>query len=304
MSQSVPNSAAKVAPPVGHGARTFDTPEPVSVNVEIGVGVVHVTATERTDTVVEVLPGRPGHAGDLALVKQTTVERAGNLVAIRQPRHWPRYLFGPGRLRESIDIRIALPTGSELRVDTLANGAVSCSGRLGEAQVSTGFGEVRIDRTGPLRVSTGFGDISVDRAGGRVEAKTGSGAVRIGAIDGPAMVKNSNGDTWIGQVIGDVEVKAANGSIAVDRAGAGVTARTANGPVLLGEVARGAVLALTAVGRVEVGVRAGVAARLDLHTRFGNILNELEAAAGPEPGEDRVEIHARTSAGDITVRRC
>ena len=304
MSQSVPNSAAQAGASVGHHARTFDTPEPVSVSIEIGVGAVQVTATERTDTIVEVLPGRPGHGADRALVEQTSVERAGNLVVIRQPRHWPRYLFGPRRLRESIDIRIALPAGSELRVDTLATGAVWCSGRLGQAQVSTGFGEIRIEHTGPLRVSTGFGDISVDRAGGRVEAKAGSGAVRIGAIDGPAVVRNANGDTWIGQVSGDLEVKAANGTIAVDRAGAEVTARTANGPVLLGEVAHGAVLAHTAMGRVEVGVRACVAARLDLHTRFGNILNELEAAAGPEPGEDTVQIHARTAAGDITVRRC
>ena len=89
------------------------------------------------------------------------------------------------------------------------------------------------------------------------------------------MVKNSNGDTRIGEVTGDLRVKAANGRISVDQADAAVTAKTANGDVRLGEVARGAVVAETGAGTVEVGVRDGVAAWLDLNTRFGNVQNDL-----------------------------
>jgi DUF4097 and DUF4098 domain-containing protein YvlB len=98
-------------------------------------------------------------------------------------------------------------------------------------------------------------------------------------------------------------VNAANGRISVDQAHAAVTAKTANGDVRLGEVARGAVVAETAAGTVEVGVRDGVAAWLDLNTRFGNVQNDLEASGRPEPGEDPVDVRARTSYGDITVRR-
>jgi DUF4097 and DUF4098 domain-containing protein YvlB len=127
--------------------------------------------------------------------------------------------------------------------------------------------------------------------------------VRIDHIDGAAVVKNSNGDTWIGQVTGNLQVNAANGRISVDRASEAVAAKSANGDVRLGEVAHGAVLAQTAFGKVEIGIRDGVAAWLDLNTRYGRVHNDLDAAERPGPGEDAVEIRARTSFGDITINR-
>jgi hypothetical protein len=50
-------------------------------------------------------------------------------------------------------------------------------------------------------------------------------------------------------------------------------------------------------------VSAGVAAWLDLRTKFGQVLNDLDEADRPEPGQDAVEIRARTSMGDIAIRR-
>jgi hypothetical protein len=301
MTRAISSSAAGAAAPAAHRTRSFDTPSPVSVSVEIFVGNVDITATHRRDTVVEVLPSRPGLQWDVTAAEQTTVDRTGNLIAVRGPHRWTRYIL-PWAGRESVDLHISLPVGSELRVDA-GKADVRCSGRIGESQIVTGFGTVRIDEVGPLQVHTGFGDLSVERVAGRIEAKTGSGALRIGAIEGAAVIRNSNGDTWIGEVSGDLEVRAANGRIVVDHADAGVTARTANGAVLLGEVARGAVVAQTSAGRIEVGVQEGVAAWLDLHTCYGNISNDLEGGGPPGPGEGTVEIHARTSAGDITIRR-
>jgi len=99
-------------------------------------------------------------------------------------------------------------------------------------------------------------------------------------------------------------VNAANGRISVDRARETVAAKSANGDVRLGEVAHGAVLAQTGFGKVEIGIRDGVAAWLDLNTRFGNVHNDLDAAERPGSGEDAVEVRARTSFGDITINRC
>ncbi|MGZ8652959.1 MAG: hypothetical protein ACXWX5_12410, partial [Actinomycetota bacterium] len=50
-------------------------------------------------------------------------------------------------------------------------------------------------------------------------------------------------------------------------------------------------------------VRDGVAAWLDLNTRFGTVQNELESAERPEPGAETVDVRARTSYGDIAIRR-
>jgi DUF4097 and DUF4098 domain-containing protein YvlB len=181
--------------------------------------------------------------------------------------------------------------------------ALRCQGRLGECRYKTGVGDIQLDRAGAVQLRTGVGDITVERADGDAELTTGSGSLRIDGIDGTAVVKNSNGDTWIGRVTGDLRVNAANGRISVDQAGGTVAAKSANGDVRLGEVAHGAVLAQTALGKVEIGIRDGVAAWLDLNTRFGTVRNDLDAADRPGAGEEAVEVRARTSFGDITIHR-
>lgn len=278
---------------------TFDTPQPISVNVELGVGDLRIVASDRTDTIVEVRPSDAAKKSDVAAAQQTRVEYAGGRLLIKGPKGRRQFSFRPGG--ESIDVQIALPASSQVRGEAGA-ATLRCIGRLGECRLKTGVGEIRLDQAASVQINTGAGDITVDRAVGHAELTTGSGVVQVGGIDGTAVIKNSNGDTWIGEVSGDLRVNAANGKISVGQAHAAVAAKTANGDVRLGEVSRGAVLARTACGKLEVGIREGVAAWLDLHTHCGNVQNDLDAAR-PEPGEDAVEVRARSSFGDITVRR-
>jgi Putative adhesin len=279
---------------------TFDTPEPISVTVELGVGDLRIVASDRTDTLVEVRPSDGAKKADVAAAEQTRVEYAGGRLLIKAPKGWRQYTFRGGG--DSIDVQVDLPAGSHVRGDA-GVAALRCSGRLGECRYRTGVGDIQLDQVGPVQLKTGAGDISVEQAVGDAELATGSGALRIDSIGGTAVVKNSNGDTWIGQVTGDLRVNAANGEISVDQAHATVAAKTANGDVRLGEVARGAVLAQTGFGKVEIGIRDGVAAWLDLDTRFGKVRNDLDAAERPEPDEDSVEVRARTAFGDITIHR-
>jgi len=280
--------------------RTFDTPEPISVTVELGVGDIRIVASDRADTVVEVRPNDPAKKSDVTAAEQTRVEYANGSLLVKAPKRWKQYSFWGGG--ESIDVQIDLPAGSHVRGEA-ALAALRCTGRLGECRYKTGVGDIHVDQAGPVILRTGAGDIAVDRALDHAEVTTGSGAVRIGIIDGTAVVKNSNGDTWIGNVTGDLRVSGANGEIVVDQSHAAVAAKTANGGVRLHEVARGAVLAETARGSVDIGIRAGVAAWLDLKTGYGSVRNDLDAAERPEPGEDAVEVRAHSSYGDITVSR-
>ncbi|MEA2340327.1 MAG: hypothetical protein QOG11_404, partial [Solirubrobacteraceae bacterium] len=71
----------------------------------------------------------------------------------------------------------------------------------------------------------------------------------------------------------------------------------------LGEVVRGAVRLVTAAGELEVGIRQGTAALLDVRSRFGSIRSSLSAADAPAPSDTTVDVHARTSYGDIVIRR-
>ena len=279
---------------------TFDTPEPISVTVELGVGDLRIVASDRTDTVVEVRPSDAAKKADVTAAEQTRVEYASGRLLIKAPKGWRQLTWRGGG--ESIDVQVELPAGSHVRGET-GVAALRCQGRLGECRYKTGVGDIQLDQAGSVQLKTGGGDLTVEQAVGDAELTTGSGAVRIDRIDGAAVVKNSNGDTWIGEVTGDLRVNAANGKVSVDQAHATVAAKSANGDLRLGEVAHGAVLAQTGFGKVEIGIRDGVAAWLDLSTRFGNVHNDLDAAERPEPGDDAVEVRARTSYGDITIHR-
>jgi hypothetical protein len=279
---------------------TFDTPDPISVTVELGVGDIQIAASDRPDTAVDVRPSDPAKKGDVSAAEQTRVEYANGRLLVKAPKGWRQWTpWGGG---ESIDVQIALPAGSRVWGDA-GVASLRCSGRIGDCRYRTGVGDIRLDEAGRVELKTGTGDITLDRVDGTAEVATGSGAVGIASIDGTAVVRNGNGDIWIGEVAGDARANAANGAISIDLAHAGVAAKTANGHVRLGEVERGAVIAQSAFGTVEVGVRDGVAAWLDLDTRFGSVRNDLDAAERPEPAEDAVEVHARTSMGDITIHR-
>ena len=278
----------------------FDTPEPISVTVELGVGDLRVVAGDRADTVVEVRPSDPAKKGDVTAAEQTRVEYAGGRLLIKAPKNWRRYTPHGGG--ESVDVQVELPAGSHLRGEA-GVAALRCQGRLGECHYKTGLGDIQLDQADAVQLRTGMGDVAVERAGGDAEVSTGSGSLRVGRIDGAAVVKSSNGDIWIGEVAGNLRANTANGRISVDRARETVAAKSANGDVRLGEVAHGTVDAQTAMGKVDIGIRDGVAAWLDLNTRYGVVRNDLDATGRPGPGEDAVEVRARTSAGNITIHR-
>src|SRR6185312_6003241 len=261
---------------------TFQTPSPVTVDIDLGVGDISIEATERTDTVVEVLPSDPANPGDVSAAEQTRVDLSGDRLVIRGPRGWRSWMPRGGR--ESIDVRISLPAGSAIQGDA-GVASVRCTGGLGEFRFKTSAGDLDVEAAGSVEIRTGAGDVSVGHAAGDLDASTGSGVIRIDSVEGSAVVKSSNRETWIGHVAGDLRVNAANGDIR------------------LGEAAPGAVEARTAFGKIDVGIRAGVAAWLDLDTGFGRVNNELADSERPDPGEQTVEVRARTSYGDISIRR-
>jgi DUF4097 and DUF4098 domain-containing protein YvlB len=278
---------------------TFTTSQPITATIEV-VGDVRITASDRDDTVVLVRPGDPSKPADVRAAEHVTVECDGHRLLIRTPRDWRRYTPFGGK--ETVDVTVDLPTGSQLTVDS-ALGNVTTEGELGECHVKTAMGNIRLDHTGALQASTGYGSVAVDRIVGFADLHTGSGAIRVETIEGNAVVKNGNGDTVIGEVRGDLRAKASNGDVTAGRVDASVVAKSANGDVRIAEVARGTVVVETSAGDLEVGIRPGTAAWLDVVTRFGAVRNNLESTDGPSATDTTVEVRARTSIGDITINR-
>ncbi len=278
---------------------TFATPEPITATIELTVGDTRITASDRTDTIVEVRPSDPGHPLDVRAADQTQVEYASGRLLVRAPKQWRHTLFGrPG----SVDITVDLPAGSVVRGDASA-ASFHGAGRLGECRFKTSAGDVELDHAGPLDLDTGAGSVVVDRVAGRAEISTGTGQIRVGAVEGDAVIKNSAGSIRIREVTGDLRATTSAGDISVDRAGGGVTANTAQGSIRVGEVARGVVTLRTAFGGIDTGIREGTAALVDAYTQFGRVDNQMDAADSPAATDETAEVHARTSFGDITIRR-
>ncbi|MCY0947499.1 DUF4097 family beta strand repeat-containing protein [Streptomyces antarcticus] len=276
---------------------SFDTPEPISATAHVDAGSIRFTASDRPDTVVEVRPRDPEKEQDVRSADQTEVTYASGVLTVRTPK--PRYLFGR---TGTVDVTVELPTGS--RVDmTGAWAQVLGEGRLGEVRVKTSSGDVRLDTTGPLRLTASHGSITVDRIEGPAEISTSSGSLRIGTVDGSAVLKNAHGTTTVGAATGDLRVNGANGDIDITRAEGSVTATTAHGTLRVAEVARGTVQLETSYGAIEIGIREGTAAWLDVSSGQGQVRNTLTASDSPEKSEDTVEVRARTRYGNIDVRR-
>lgn len=278
---------------------TYETPEPISVELDIPVGDVRVTASDRFDTSVDVRPSDPGYELDVRSAAQTRVEFVDGRLQVIAPKGRAGGLLGkPG----SVDVTIELPAGSRVRADAQV-AAIRAAGRLGECRIRTGAGDVQLNHTGPLDLHTGAGAVLVDSVLGHAEVDSGAGRIRLGDVDGTAVVKNSNGDTWIGRISGELRANGASGTIRVDRAEADVTANTASGDVRIGALVRGSASLSVGFGEVEVGIDPGSAAKLDVHTKFGRVVNELDEVAAPAASDEVVSIRARAGYGDIVIRR-
>lgn len=276
---------------------SFDTPEAISVTAHVDAGSIQFTAGDRLDTVVEVRPRDPKRDQDVRSAEQTEVTYAGGVLTVRTPKQ--RYLVGR---TGTVDVTVELPTGSSIDM-TGAWAQVLGEGRLGEVRVKTSFGDVRLDTTGPLQLTASHGSITVDRVEGMAEITTSSGSLRVGSVDGPAVLKNSHGSTTVGAATGDLRVSGANGDIDIARAESSVTATTAHGTLRVADVARGTVQLETSYGAIEVGIREGSAAWLDVSSGSGQVRNALTASDSPEEAVDAVKIRARTRYGNIDVLR-
>ncbi|WP_438486500.1 DUF4097 family beta strand repeat-containing protein [Streptomyces sp. S186] len=276
---------------------SFDTPEPIAVSAHVVAGSLRLIAGDRAETVVQTRPRDPNKDADVRAAEQTEVTYTGGVLTLRTPK--ARYLVGR---TGTVDITVELPTASRLEM-TGDWAQLLGEGRLDEVRVNKiSSGDVRLDETGPLHLKVTHGSITVDHIHGPAEITTSSGSLRIGTLDGTATLKNSNGSTLLGTALGEVHISAANGDVDIQRAESSVTATAAHGILRVAEVARGTTQLENAYGAIEIGIRAGTAAWLDVSTEWGQVRNTLDASDTPHETEDTVEVRARSRYGNIDIR--
>jgi DUF4097 and DUF4098 domain-containing protein YvlB len=277
---------------------TYETPSAIDLAINLQVGMVELVASDRSDTVVTVVPTNPSKAVDRRGADETTTDFDGQRLTIVGPK--PRLAWiGP---TESVDIRVELPSGSRVAAE-VAVGGVHSRGTLGATRVKASMGPVDLDTTGDLWMRAGHGNATAGTADGNLEITADHGQIRIGTVTGDALLKASHGNVQLDEAGGDVDAKLSYGGLEIGRALASVTARTAYGSVQLREISAGSVHVESGHGDVSIGVRTGTAAWLDLSSKEGRVRNQLDAESSPEPSEQTVAVRVHTQFGDISIRR-
>jgi len=258
---------------------SFQTPNPIRLNVHLPKGRIMVVAEETTETRVE-LTAIHGDAASNAWIAGAEVTRNGDEIMVRFPKA-RLGLFGRGG---AVEARIHAPLGSAARLSA-GSGRIETAGRLGQVIASAGSGTIRLDDTDEASATTGSGDIAINASAGSVEAKTGSGRITVGKVGADARITTGSGNIEIGQAGDSLEAFAASGNVQIRRAD------------------HGHVHARTVSGQISVSVANGAAALLDITTMSGRVNSNLDSAAAPGEGEKRVELTLSTVSGNVNLAR-
>jgi DUF4097 and DUF4098 domain-containing protein YvlB len=266
----------------------FETHEPVDLYVEIGKGRVDITATDTTESHVEV----SGRDAD-----QVDVRQSGKQVTVVAPHQRSGFFGGDGRL----DVTITIPLNSDVVVKT-GSADIAVTGTVGTSKLKTGSGDVRTDNLGgPALVETGSGDVDIQVAHAELRVKSGSGQVRVRHAESAVAASTGSGDVEIGTSNGPAAVKTGSGDLKVVEANTDVSLATGSGDLVVGTARRGRFTMKGASGDVHIGIPAGLPVWTDISTLSGSIRSNLESAGEPAEGADHVELRAKTVSGDIVL---
>lgn len=265
--------------------KTFSTPEPVELYVELGSGTLSLRTEAGTETVVDV----EGKYAD-----EVTVEQRGNQIAVIAPRR--AGFLGNGN---QLDVHVSLPHDSGLTT-RLGSAHLTATGRLGTAALKTGSGDIDLEEvSGELTVESGSGDITLGAVEGSVRIKSGSGDVNAGRFGADASISTGSGDVEIGIAREGVQVKSGSGDMRVREAMDGVALSTASGELVVDALRRGELKASNVSGDIRVGIPGGIPVWTDVSTVTGRVRSSLVGAGQPEEGQDFIELRAKTVSGDI-----
>jgi hypothetical protein len=277
---------------------SFQTPDPITLDVVIGAGRVLVVGDATTTTDIDLQPARPGDADALELIEHARVDQHGNTITVHLP---DEKRFGLLRRTPEIVIEAHVPAGSGLVVKS-KSADVQARGELGPTKIETASGDVQLaDIDGVVAVESRSGDIQVGTVAGAATMKSASGDVMVGTCCSTADIQTASGDVAVNTAEAQLDVRTASGDVRVGEAEGGVSARTASGDISLARVRGDRVSAVAVSGDIEIGVDPGIAVWLDVSSLSGTVTSSLNSADTQEADRPTLQIRANTTSGDITI---
>ena len=260
---------------------TFPTPDPITASVEIVSGSVHLVATDRDDTVVEVSPRDPDRASDVKVAERCA----------RRIPQWHPHRFGGQAVHLSRSRWCASSSTSQL----------PSRSRL---QVSSHRRRHADGEFGDCRFATASGDQSVDSIAGNIKVDSASGGVAVENLTGSAVISTASGDANVGELRRRRQVPCGQWfavSQALSRAMSMRKRRRATSPSR-GAPTAGSRCRPPAATSKSVSPKA-LRPSSTCAPHSGEVRNTLQPADGPADGDDTLTVHVRTGSGDIGVQR-
>ena len=273
----------------------FDTPEPIELHVENGRGSIDITATDTTETTVQI----SGDSADEFEVRDLSEGHGPRRIAIIAPRRNGGF-FGKDH---KADIRVVMPATSSAVVKS-GSADVATHGHLGATLVDSGSGDVRLELIdGPAKLQTGSGDVIVEHLTDEAKVKSGSGDVQIQRADGALVVSTGSGDVRLGKATGSAAVKTGSGDAEVITLSDDLVFTTGSGDLVVEVAKAGRITAKTASGDVRIGVPAGTPVWTDIRTVSGRLHSEVASAGEPAADQPFLEVSVTTASGDVTLHQ-
>ncbi|MEU5693938.1 DUF4097 family beta strand repeat-containing protein [Actinosynnema sp. NPDC020468] len=281
--------------------QSFEGSEPVEIDLALFAGRVHVHLVDEPGVHVELkhepsageswtagLNGilswvndqfggaRGQQAGTGDAVRDALVEFEENRLVVHSSKALPLRAV-------PLSVVVRAPSGSTV-IAKAGAADVTVTGAAARLEIQTGTGDVTADRAeAASRVDSGSGKLRLGPMLGGLRAKTGSGDIEVSSVGGNTVLYTGTGDVWLGAVQHDVQV------------------RTGSGDVTLADAAAGRVQLGTGSGDVRIGVRPGVAARIDLRSSTGKARSELDVSDTPPEGDAALFVTGRTGSGNALV---
>ncbi|MBV9846897.1 MAG: DUF4097 family beta strand repeat protein [Kutzneria sp.] len=279
----------------------FEIDGPLEIDIAVGAGHIKVQFVDQPGARVEIrhdqtagdqwVPGLssllswvsgqfggPQEGSPEDAVHQSRVDLVGSRLVIRNPK-------APALRGVPLDVLVRAPSGSHLGVKS-GSARLVTSGRAGRLHITSGTGDITVDRAdGMATVACASATVRLGPMPGGARIKTGAGDIDISSIGAPSMLFSGTGDVWLGAVQADLMV------------------RTASGDITVADAARGTVELATGSGELQVAVRKGATAMVDLKSHSGQATSELEVTETPPSDEPALRIRGRTGSGNATITR-
>jgi DUF4097 and DUF4098 domain-containing protein YvlB len=135
-----------------------------------------------------------------------------------------------------------------------------------------------------------------------VRIQTANADGRIADVGGQLRLKSASGDFSAGVVKGSAKLRTASGDIAIAEAQSDVQLKSASGNLKIGVAHSGVITANSSSGKVTVGVVPNTEVWLDLDSKSGRVLSNLDSS-GDQSKSAGLTIQVRTISGDIDIVR-